>query len=145
PENFFHDLRIWSTLSLNDYRFASYMQDTISFNDNKLTGAPPIAVAGGIDVATRWKIYTNVTLTYTDKIPLNDANTVFADAYTLAGVRAGYRNILFKNVTVDIFAGIDNAFDERYSLGNDLNAFGGRYFNAAAPRNFYAGITASLN
>lgn len=145
PENFFHDLRIWSTLSLNDYRFASYMQDTISFNDNKLTGAPPIAVAGGIDVATRWKIYANVTLTYTGKIPLNDANTVFADAYTLAGVRAGYRNILFKNVTVDIFAGIDNAFDERYSLGNDLNAFGGRYFNAAAPRNFYAGITASLN
>jgi iron complex outermembrane receptor protein len=25
-------------------------------------------------------------------------------------------------------------------LGNDINAFGGRYYNAAAKRNYYAGV-----
>jgi iron complex outermembrane recepter protein len=34
--------------------------------------------------------------------------------------------------------------DETYSLGNDLNAFGGRFFNAAAPRNFFAGMKLTL-
>jgi iron complex outermembrane receptor protein len=39
-----------------------------------------------------------------------------------------------------VFAGIDNALDETYSLGNDLNAIGGRYYNAASPRNYYIGL-----
>jgi iron complex outermembrane receptor protein len=43
-----------------------------------------------------------------------------------------------------VFAGIDNALDEKYSLGNDLNAFGGRYYNAAMPRNYYAGLSITL-
>ena len=30
--------------------------------------------------------------------------------------------------------------DEKYSLGNDLNAIGGRYYNAAAPINYYFGL-----
>jgi len=30
--------------------------------------------------------------------------------------------------------------DETYSLGNDINAAGGRYYNAAPKRNYYAGL-----
>jgi iron complex outermembrane receptor protein len=44
-------------------------------------------------------------------------------------------------VPFDFFIGMDNILDQRYSLGNDLNAFGGRFYNAAAPRNFYVGLT----
>ena len=36
--------------------------------------------------------------------------------------------------------GVDNLLDETYSLGNDINAMGNRYFNPAAPRNYYAGM-----
>jgi iron complex outermembrane receptor protein len=42
--------------------------------------------------------------------------------------------------SIDLFAGIDNALDEKYSLGNDLNAIGGRYYNAAPSINFYSGV-----
>jgi iron complex outermembrane receptor protein len=42
---------------------------------------------------------------------------------------------------IDVWLGIDNATVETYSLGNDLNATGGRYYNAAAGRNYYAGVT----
>ena len=40
----------------------------------------------------------------------------------------------------NVYFGVDNALNEKYSLGNDLNAAGGRYFNAAPKRNFFAGV-----
>ncbi|QIL77496.1 hypothetical protein [Hymenobacter sp. HDW8] len=41
---------------------------------------------------------------------------------------------------MDIFAGLENATNRRYSLGNDLNAFGQRYFQPAPGRNWYSGV-----
>ena len=95
---------------------------------------------GGLDIALRKNIYLNATYTFTDEIPLNDAATDIADSYQLLNARLGYRTSSFKLLSIDAFVGVDNLFDERYSLGNDLNAFGGRYYNTAAPRNFYFGI-----
>jgi iron complex outermembrane receptor protein len=43
--------------------------------------------------------------------------------------------------SLDVYAGVDNLFNENYSLGSDLNALGGRFFNPAATRNFYAGLS----
>ena len=40
---------------------------------------------------------------------------------------------------LELFTGLDNVFDELYSLGNDINAFGRRFYNPAAGINFYAG------
>jgi iron complex outermembrane receptor protein len=73
-------------------------------------------------------------------LPLNDANSVYASDYLIAGLRSGCR--LGKKL--EFFAGVDNLFDKTYSLGHDINAFGGRYYNAAAGRNLYAGIKANL-
>jgi iron complex outermembrane receptor protein len=42
---------------------------------------------------------------------------------------------------MDVFAGVDNAFDITYSLGNDINATGSRYFNAAPGRNYFGGVS----
>jgi len=42
---------------------------------------------------------------------------------------------------VDVFAGVDNLFDVTYSLGNDINATGGRYYNAAPARNYFGGAS----
>ena len=38
------------------------------------------------------------------------------------------------------FIGGENLFDMRYSLGNDINAAGGRYFNTAPGLNIYVGV-----
>ena len=51
------------------------------------------------------------------------------------------KRILKRKSAFEIFAGADNLFDTKYSLGNDINAFGGRYYNAAAGRNYYVGIS----
>ena len=44
---------------------------------------------------------------------------------------------------LEIFAGADNLFNTKYSLGNDINAAAGRYYNAAAGVNYFAGISLS--
>jgi iron complex outermembrane receptor protein len=36
--------------------------------------------------------------------------------------------------------GVDNLLDTKYGLGNDLNAAGGRYYNAAPRRNYYLSL-----
>jgi iron complex outermembrane recepter protein len=86
-----------------------------------------------------------VTYTYTGKIALNDANTAFSGSYDLLGGRVGYRRILTKKFRLDVYTGIDNAFNTKYSLGNDFNAAAGRYYNAAAGRNYYGGFSANYS
>ena len=90
------------------------------------------------------KFSANFTYNYVDELPLNDANTDYAEAFVLLGARVGWNATLQQSHKVEIFVGIDNALDETYSLGNDLNAIGGRYYNAAMPRNYYAGVNILL-
>ena len=135
-------LNLWSSYTYNYYRFVDYVQDGNDFSGNRLTGVAPTIALLGADITFR-KIYINITSGYTDAIPLNDANSEYASSYVLLGARLGIRTNLTKNLPFEAFVGIDNALNERYSLGNDLNAFGGRYYNAAAKRNYYVGIVIS--
>lgn len=138
-------LKLWNSYAYNRYRFSSYVNDATDYSGNHLTGVPPVVNTSGVDLAVRQRFHANVTINYVDHIPLNDANSVYAEAYWLLGARAGYEIKIKDSHPLEIFAGVDNALDEKYSLGNDLNAiFGGRYFNAAAPRNYYAGVRLTL-
>ena len=83
------------------------------------------------------------TLIITSSIPLTDANDVYADSYKLLQLKIGYKKQLNKTV-LDIYFGVDNLLNETYSLGNDLNAAGGRYFNPAPKRNYFAGVKIEL-
>jgi iron complex outermembrane receptor protein len=133
-------LKLWSGLTLNQYEFKDYTKDNVSYSGNQLTGTPKRVLTGGADLLFAKGFYLNLTASYTSEIPLNDANSVYAKSYTLLGAKAGYKNHLSRKVPFELFAGADNLLDETYSLGNDLNAFGGRYYNAAFARNFFFGL-----
>jgi len=135
----------WVSYTLNRYRFSEYVQDINDYSGNKLTGVAPNILVGGFsaDVHRAWQF--NVTCTYTDRIPLNDANTAFSDPYTLLGAKVEYRFHTGNNLPLHVFAGAENILDETYSLGHDLNAFGGRFYNPAPPRTFFLGLKGSLN
>ena len=85
-------------------------------------------------------MYLNFNYYYCDPIFLNDANTVKDVDFTLLRSRLGYRTISNK-VLLDVYLGADNLLDKKYSLGNDINAAGGRYYNAAPGRNLFAGLS----
>lgn len=144
--SFISDFKVWNSYAYNHYRFAEYVNDGTNYSGNKLTGVPSSVNTTGADLVMKRKVYLNITASYVDHIPLNDANTVFANEYFLLGSRAGFRTKINNTHLLDVFAGVDNALDKKYSLGNDLNAAppAERYFNAAAPRNFYAGAKFTL-
>jgi len=138
--SFLSAIKLWTGITLNKYEFKDYVKDNVSYSGNQLTGTPKEVITGGADLFFAKGFYLNLTANYTSEIPLNDANSVIAKSYTLLGARAGFKSQLSSSLPFELFAGADNLLDEKYSLGNDLNAAGGRYYNAAPTRNFYFGL-----
>lgn len=136
----FSVFKVWSGLTLNDYTFKEYTKDNTSFNGNEVTGVPGHVLTGGVDFEISKHFYAHLTANYTAALPLDDANTTFADSYTLLGCKVGYKFNVGKKLPFDFFAGADNLLNEHYSLGNDLNAAGSRFYNTAAGRNYFVGL-----
>jgi len=137
---FVQKIAVWSSYAYNHYRFGDYVKGQEDFSGNQLTGTPEHVWSGGVDVTSRVGLYLRATILYTSKLPLNDANTVYADPYTIPGFRFGYQHKRF-----ELYAGGENLLNETFSLGNDLNAVGGRYYNTAPARRFYGGIKINLS
>jgi iron complex outermembrane receptor protein len=144
-KNAFSGFKIWLSHTWNDFTYKDFKQVVNDYSGRKLPSVPPQVVAAGIDLATKRGIYLNVNYYYADKIPLNDANTEYASSYNLLGAKAGWKKHLHPKTLMELFIAVDNIFDEKYSLGNDINAFGGRYYNAASTFNFAGGIALHFN
>lgn len=136
-------LRLGSSYTYHDFTFRDYLQNQNDFSGNRLTGVAPHTWVSTADLEYGNGFYLNLTHNYSDEIPLNDGNTVYANAYHLVQLKFG-KTITTKYGTWEVFAGADNLLNERYSLGNDLNAFGGRFFQPAPERNYFGGIKIML-
>jgi iron complex outermembrane recepter protein len=137
---FISSARVGISYTYSHFRYHNFKQDTINYSMKKIPSVAPHALAATVDVLTSIGVYTNITWYYSDAIPLNDANTDFASSYNLTGIRAGWKKSISKKIQLDLFAGVDNLFDVRYSLGNDINATGNRFYNAAPGVNYYGGV-----
>ena len=133
-------LRLRNAYTLSRFRFERYLNDNDDFSGNALTGVPKAVVVSSAELQFPEELYAFVQHNYTSSIPLNDANTAYARKYHLLQARIGWKNLRINRIPVEVFAGADNLLNQTYSLGNDLNAVGNRYFNAAAKRNFYGGL-----
>ncbi|MGA0558610.1 TonB-dependent receptor [Larkinella sp. VNQ87] len=140
PANFWQILRVWNSTTLTNYRFRNYQQGATDVSGNRVTGVPPTAVVTGLDAETRAGFYAHLTHQFLDRFPLDDANSVQSDIARLLNATLGYRKSFARRWTVDAYLSGDNLLDQTYSLGYDLNAFGGRFYNAAARRNFTGGV-----
>ena len=143
--HFLKDLKCWSNFTFIDAAFKTYQQGAIDYSGKKLTGTSPRVMVGGIDAVTKIGIYANLTYSYTDQIPLNDANSVFANAYQLFYGRLGYKKDFGKCIKGEIYLSYDRSFNTPYGLGNDLNATFNRFYNPSAPENLMAGLKIQFN
>ena len=133
-------LRAWASYAYNDFRFGSYPSaGGADLSGNRLTGTTPHTLSAGLDFSERRGFYLTPSLGHQARVVLNDANTEAAAGYWVFGARGGWRRTLLGHLETNVYAGLDNAANRRYSLGNDLNAFGGRYFQPAPGRAGYGG------
>ena len=141
---FFHGVQLSTALTISHFKFRDYEVAGASYSDNRLTGVPREVVVSSV----LFNLPTNLSLfvqhNYTSIIPLNDANTVYAAKYHLVQAKASWQYQLTHKARLELYAGADNLLNQKYSLGNDLNAVGNRYYNPAAPRNYFFGVNVSL-
>ncbi|MGY4385558.1 iron complex outermembrane receptor protein [Pedobacter sp. UYP24] len=141
---FFKGIQLKNSYTLSQFKFDKYINNTDNYSGNSLTGVPKATVVTSLEALLPKSIYLFAQHNYTSSIPLNDANTVFAHNYNLLQAKAGIKNLRLGALPVEVFAGADNLLNQKYSLGNDLNALGGRYFNAASTRSFYGGLVIKI-
>ena len=110
-------LNTWINYTNIRARFLNYVQGTVKLDGNKLTGTSPNIIAAGIDIVSSTGIYTNLTYNYTGQVPVNDANSFYANAYNLFFTKLGYKFKMAKNISSDIFFAYNRSFNNPYSFG----------------------------
>ena len=142
-EHFIRGLKISGNITYNPFTFTEYETNGMNYSGNRLTGVPLYTSTESLHISFPLGFSFFAQYYYVSDIPLNDAGTAMGNAYQLVQLKGSWQKNIRKTELV-LFAGIDNLLNESYSLGNDLNAAGNRYFNAAPPRNYYGGIKVTL-
>ncbi len=136
---FLHELHVAASYALQDFTYRNYKVIEADYTGNLLPGNAKNYATIMLDASLLKGIYLNTTYTYSDKIYLNDAGLETAPAYQLLSARLGWKKIVAHHI-FDIYCGAENLLNTNYSLGNDINAAAGRYYNASPGRNYFVGI-----
>jgi iron complex outermembrane receptor protein len=134
----------------NNFKFKEFIDDTNNYSGNELTGVPSNIFNTGMDIASKIGIYGNINFQHVGSMPITDDNTLFSDSYNLTNIKMGYKLLVSKKLTLNIFSGIDNVFDKAYASQILINAtgFGGsapRYYYPGNPINFYSSVNVNYN
>jgi iron complex outermembrane receptor protein len=126
------------------FRYKEFKQLSNDFSGKRLPGTATHTLSSGLDFTARNGFVANLNYYYSGKLPLNDDNTEYAAPYHLVNVQLGFEKWLKTKWRLKLVAGAENLLDETYSLGPDINAFGGRYYNAAPRRSYYVSLLVQL-
>jgi iron complex outermembrane receptor protein len=134
------NLVIQADYTYNHFRYGSFVKGTSDFTGKTVPSVPSNTLSITADITVRHGVYFSGTYYSSSKIWLNDANTFSAAPYQIVGSRIGWKTNIGSQFSLNLYFGVDNLFDEVYSLGNDINAAANRFYNAAPRRNYYAGV-----
>ncbi len=138
--NQLHQLNCKIGYAYQPYRFMHYVQAGNIYDGKEVTGNAKQQVIFLMDYSYKKKLAAFATLQSLSAVPLTDANDVFAPAYSLLQMGMSYNC-----KAIRYFVGVDNVLNASYSLGNDINAAGKRYYNPAASRSLLVGVTVQFN
>lgn len=141
---FFDYFVIRTAYTYSDFTYGSFIKDTVSYAGKRIPSVPQNTISALADIQTKPGLYLNITYYYGGKIYLDDANAFAADPYHLLGSRIGWKLNTKNKWRFTVYTGADNLLDQTYSLGNDINAAGNRFYNAAAKRNYYMGVMVGM-
>jgi iron complex outermembrane receptor protein len=135
--------RLRATLSYtySDFEFDEFIDANLNdFAGNTIPGIGEHVLFAEIAYRHERGWYAALDLLHSGDQYADNANAVLEDGYALGNLRMGFEKEL-DSMTISPFLGINNLFDETYNANIRINAFGGRYYEAAPGRNAYAGIS----
>ncbi|MEG2077651.1 TonB-dependent receptor [Chryseobacterium sp.] len=137
--DFFSNFKFRFSGSFYNFKFKNYQQNGNDFSGNDLTGVPQTTINSLLNFTFFKKLELDYSHIYTSKIPLNDANSVWSDINLIGNIKFKFP-VNFEKTRLNLYLQIQNLYNENYVLGFDTNAFGSRYYNPAAKRNFILGM-----
>jgi iron complex outermembrane recepter protein len=136
--DFFSYFKFRFSGSFYQFKFKDYQQNENNFSGNDLTGVPRTTINSLFNFTFFKKLNIDYSHFYTSKIPLNDANSVWSESNLIGNIQFRFP-LDFEKTRVNLYLQIQNLYNEDYVLGFDINAFGNRYYNPSAKRNFIMG------
>ncbi len=145
PNGICRSLSLQSAVAYQHYRFGEYRVEDKDYSGKKMTAVPDWTWSNSLQLNILKSYNLYIRHYFMSDLPLDDGNTMFADKYHLLQAKLSMTlPSIIKKTNLQLFVGGDNLLNEKYSLGNDINAFGGRYFNPAPSRNFYGGVKVGI-
>jgi iron complex outermembrane recepter protein len=133
-------LRAELSYTWSDFTFDEFLDDNGNdFAGKRLPGLPQHFAYASLSYDSEKNIYGTFEINYSGNLYANNANDVNVPSYVVGNIRFGYRGRAGR-WRVEPYLGINNIFDESYNSNIRINAFGGRFFEPAPVRNYYAGI-----
>jgi iron complex outermembrane receptor protein len=119
------------------YVYDEFVVAGTNYDGNRVPGVAPVTISAFANHSTRWGVIA-LEGTRVGRVAANNANTAWADAYTLLNARFAYRAPT--RLAMEPVIGVDNIFDKTYASNVVVNAAAGRYYEPGPGRTFWFGI-----
>jgi iron complex outermembrane receptor protein len=124
-------------INQTESKFKEFLNNDVNYSGKELTGVPKNKINAGFSLNMPYSLYISADYYFVDQIPLNDANSAYAESYNLLNAKLGWSKTVFEGFTIKLAAGINNLANTRYAGMVLVNATG---FNGAQPRYYYPGL-----
>lgn len=125
----------------SDFTYDRFTAGTIDYSGKLLPGIPRHFGSIALHYESDSGLFATWRSRYVGDLYANDSNAEEVSSYAVTNLSVGYRWESGK-WTVEPYFAISNLFNESYFANIRINAFGGRYFEPAAERNYHAGVRA---
>lgn len=142
--NITDDLSATAAYTLANYEYREFVDvNGNDFAGQDLPGLPEETLFGELAWRRADIGYAVLDMRYASSFFADNANTAKIDNAWIFNGRIG-KTIPSADEKVTVYLGVDNIFDEVYFDNIRINAFGGRYYEPAPDRSFYAGLAYEL-
>lgn len=132
-------LEVGAAYTYANYRFKDFTVGTAQYAGNRIPGIPRQLLQGSVGL--RGSLGALITeATVADRVFVNDANSESAPGYAVFNARLT-TGITAGRTGAGITLGVSNLFDRQYASSVSVNAAAGKFYEPAAGRALFAGVS----
>jgi iron complex outermembrane receptor protein len=140
----FPSLMLTGNATIANYHFTEFEDLDVDYSGNNLPGTSKTTWFALANFNPIKNASLNLWYRYTGKMPVNDSNSDYSDAFGITNLEAKYF-VKFNKLKFEVKTGIQNIFDIRYAsmLAVNAPAVGGRlprYYYPGNPRNYFVSV-----
>lgn len=131
--------------TLNFHEFVDFVDEEKDFSGNQLTGVPEKQLYAGFSLKQNKNFAFHFIYQHVGKMPMNDANLLYSEAYNLLNLKVDYQISLLNTIFIKGSVGVDNLLNKKYASSILINATGfgnnePRFYYSGLPRNYFGNL-----